>query len=180
MPLPRPPFDIVADELVNTLQAFPWADYLDGSDDEPLPKIRHWRGVNADESEYPALLVRVDSDDPFEGDVGDGYGVPGELRMNLSVSLIIDDYLPTSISEEDKTGLGNLGAFAAIAMRAWKAAVANYTPGLGDVADNIEEAGRGPDPDNSSDEGRLVQSAIIAYRVLEEDPTVLLRRGANA
>ena len=180
MALPQPPFDIVADGVVDTIAAFPWADYLDGGEDEPLPTVRHWRGTYADEEERPAILVRVDADEPNDADVVDQFGVYGELRMNLAISLVIDDNLETAISERDKTGLGRLGGFATLAMRALKQGILDETSPIGRVAENVQEAGRGPDADNSSDEGRLVQSIVVGYRVLDDDPTVLLHRGVNA
>jgi hypothetical protein len=180
MTLPQMPFDIVADAVVDTVSAIEWSAYLDGSDDEPLPSVRHWRGNYADQDERPAILVRIDGDEPNEADVGESFGVCGELRMNLAISLIVDADLATAVSDQDRTGLGALGALALLSVRALKAAISDPDVGLGAVADNVQDAGRGPDGENSSDEGRLVQSLIVAYRVRDDDPTVLLRRGVNA
>lgn len=188
LPLPVAPFVEVLETVTSTLAVFDWGQYLDdvlgldGEGNQIVLTVRDERGVAASDEERPALLVRITSDEPEESDVGVGFGVYGELRMLLGIELVFDADLPTALSEADVTGLSFLASLAVIAVKVLKDAVGpdDLDSPLGDISAAVIERGRAPGENNTSDEGRLVQSLDVLYRVRDDDPTVLLRKGVNA
>ena len=180
----KPPFEEIHDLAIATVVAFDWASYIEpdeGETEAVLPTVRPFRGVNPDPDEIPGIIGHIDGDDPFAGDVGgDGYGVADELRMDLAMSFKIYARLDTVLSGNDGSGYAQLGGYAVLVMKALKDAALDAGTPLGDAVLGVQEAGREPEPESTTDQGCLVQHVILTYRVDANDPTKLLRQGVDA
>ncbi len=136
------------------------------------PTIRHHRFRHLTEEERPGICLRWDGDKPHEDDVENGYLSLGEMRVVCNVSIEID----ADIDDEadDPTGFKDITRYVEKVLSALRDPLNPHS-----VWDHVQYVGLGPDEDSMSDEGRLVLSLDVIYRVRSDDPSVLLSPGEN-
>ena len=172
------PTETVLGAVKDTIDAIDWLTILAAPLDAPNT-IRHARYRYSTAEERTAIAIRWDGDEPEDSMQSDSYLSSGEMLVKMSLSIEIDadlDPEPTDGSAgADETGLKKLTRYANAVLKALRAEgsiISNFS-------DFVQYGGLGPDEDNISDEGRLVLSLFVLYRVRSDDPTVLLATGVN-
>lgn len=188
-PLPKMPWIIVLDAVMQTLQAaglsITLADLLAamGKDGEPAELLLRWaRNRYTTFQERPCIALAFVSDGPREN--SDQYMSAGEAERELAIDVIADVELPTEAECEeglaqDTARLEILSHFVGQALKALKASFIDQagapTP-LTPVAHWVEDLGIDDDEDLQDENGRLVGRINVLYRVRADDPTILLRQ----
>lgn len=158
-------------------------DYLDKAG-VPGVRVRHRRNRHSKPGELPCVAVRyVDDDGPDEDQLD---LTSWERVRTLTVDLVYDLKLApekadidadpeTPGVEVDPTGNLQLARMDAATLEALK------TPGspIRVLSDYISTKSLSPDEDSTTDQGRLVRTIIVLYRVSADDENVLLAEGMN-
>jgi len=136
--------------------------------------VRHARNRKPVRAERPALSIIWTGDDPRPGD--EQFRNAWEAVRELNFDLQTDVDLPSDTQELDDTGWLYLTSMLAAAM---EALCAPDSP-LRALCDDIIPGSLEPDEKSDADNGRLVRSATVLYRVRTDDQNVLLAAGVDA
>jgi hypothetical protein len=167
--LPDPPIDRLLVGMQQTLEAIDYADLCGIA--EPVT-IRHSRKRGAVRSEKPCitLIFVTDVSPPAETGITEW-----EVTRTMTVDLQADMDVPTDGSGQDPTGLKMLARLLAAATQALRA---EGSP-MRLLCDWIVEGDVDPEDRAPAEDGRLVRSVDVLYRVLSTDGNVLLAAGEN-
>lgn len=160
------PFDRLLDAIVATGDTVDWLTQT-GQDSVTA---RHGRNRYADEEEKPCVSVVFVGDEPAGDDLDHN---AWETVRELQIDLVVDAALDPEDGNLDPTGYRRLSRIAAAFIKAMR------TPGspIDLLSDWVRQAGIAPDDRSTSDQGRLVSSVIVVYRVRTDDENVLLAQG---
>lgn len=140
----------------------------------PGVTIRHARNRNAVRAERPALSIIWTGDDPRPGD--ELFRNAWETVREFSFDLQTDVDLPSDTEGLDDTGWLYLTSMLAAAMEA----LCDPESPLRKLCDDVVPGSLDPDEKSDADNGRLVRSATVLYRVRTDDQNVLLAAGVDA
>ena len=134
-----------------------------------IATVRHRRNRGPNRQERNSIILGFVGDDFQEDDRNRSMA---ETVRLLTFTLQADIELPTEISNEDPTGLGQASA----ALRVARAALTAEDGELLEMCDDITNGSYDPSDDAQPDEGRLVRTGVVVYRVRTDDPNELLAR----
>ena len=148
-------------------------DYLEEAGIAEPVTIRHARNRKPVRSERPCITIIMTGDEPR----------PDEMQRNdwettreMTFDLQADMELPTEVSDEDPTGLGDISLFLAAMVYAIRA------PGnpLLQLVDWVMPGKLDPNDDSPSDDGRMTRGLSVVYRVRSDDENELLAAGEQS
>jgi hypothetical protein len=173
--LPSAPFDRILLAMEKDAEG---VDYLDLAGVPGPFKIRHRRKRNPMRGERPCHTLIFVGDEAVQGETGLS---TGEIVRLLTVDMQTDMELPVVLSEaidapDDKTGLATLSRTQAAAIAAMRHPESETMK----LVDWVIEGDVEPEDRAQAEDGRLVRSLVLQYRVSSVDGNVLLAAGENA
>lgn len=170
IPFPPAPPIIIVKQVVTVLTALNWNGMVGTA-----YKIRHARNRMPLASEMPCISVGIVADELYPDGSGSANTQNETIRV-LRLDLQIDKGLPTEQSNTDPTGWDDLMRAALLGYEGLR--TGDGLPMTDYVWDTLFEE-YSPNEDSNSDQGRLVCSVSMIYRVSTERPSRLLCTGVS-
>ena len=139
----------------------------------PIKTVRHFRSRHVLKVDRNAISYRYQGDEDYERE--GQYRNAHERVKVIHIGVIIDLNLEDEEGGEDPTGWGQHFRV----YYAQLAALRDPDGPLLQLCDWIVDGDGEPDEDSKPDEGRLVKTISVVYRVRSEAPHVLLAQGEN-
>lgn len=179
--IPDAPHIRILEAVKATLVAVDFLDLAGMHGDKPLT-IRHFNKRHARSDEKPCLSIRWvgRGDNETDADYKSGEERPMQCQADLIIDL--DPVDEDNTDTPDATGWGELSRVAAVALQALRDPdeCARPVPGspLDGMCDYVSDVDLEPDEDSKPDNGRLVQTINVVYRIRTTNSNVLLAPGA--
>lgn len=161
-----PPFERLLEAILTDLET------IDYQADTGIVGVgtRHLRNRSTAAEERPCVAVRFDGDERADDDRNHN----GQEAVRwLHFALVADLDLDTEDAGTDDTGQKKLGLLLAASVKGLRRAGS----AIGALSDWIIPGAFDPDENSQPDEGRLVLSLTVVYRVRTDDENALLAQG---